>query len=140
MAQENAIWENLTSFMTSMSTPWKISVAIIGVCLVLVALSMLSRPSPMTSSLKELIRQSAQLYETSRQDKDTALALQHSSEALAILSVARHLAADVAIEKASGIKVGELASAIASYQASCVAAISPREPSTASLAAGYAQL
>ena len=134
MAQEIAnFWQELT-------TPWKTCVVVVGVLLVIVLLSMLARPTQYSSSLKELVRQSAQLYETAKQDKDPALALQHASEALAILSVARHLAADTAIEKASGVKVHELAGSIAGLQAACVASISPRDPTLTALAAGYANL
>ena len=130
----------VTDAWAKLDSPWKIAVVAIGVLLVLCLLSMLARPQPYSSNLKDLVRQSAQLYETAKQDKDAALALQHVSESLAILSVARHLAADAVIEQATGIKIADLASSISAWQATCVAKLSPRDPTTAALAAGYADL
>ena len=130
-------------FQTSwdtLDTPWKVSVVAISVILLLLLLSMLFKPQPYSSNLKELVRQSAQLYEMARQDKDPAIALQHASESIAILSVVRHLAADSVIEHASGVKVSELAALLSSFQASCIAALSQHEPTASALAAGYAKL
>lgn len=130
----------MDSVLASIDSPWKIACVVLA-CLCLVSLaSLMMRPQPYTSNLRELIRQSAQLYEIAKQDQDTALALQHSTEALSILLICRRLAADAVIESETRIKVGELSESLGNLQASCIAKLSPRNPSMEALAAGYASL
>ena len=90
--------------------------------------------------IKDLVRHAAQMYELSVQDKDVAVSMNHATEALAYLSVTRHLVSDAQIEEATHVKPAELESILLKQQAKCVSKLSPRDPTLISLLSGTASL
>lgn len=112
----------------------------LGALLVLALVSTLSRPPALPLEVQELVHSAAQYHEMAKQDADPAIALQHSTQALVTLQLARRLASDDTLMHACHVKPKELESILLSTQAACIARVSPREPTLTSLAAGWAKL
>ena len=116
-----------------------------GICLgilllVMLLSSVLSRSPDLHVNLKDLVQQSAQLAEVAKQDADRSIALQHSTQAITLLSVARKLASDSSILEQTGVKVGELEKLLVDLQAACIAKLEHRSPTLTNVIAGYANL
>jgi thiamine biosynthesis lipoprotein ApbE len=123
----------------SVSSPIQITIICVGILLFLTCIALLSKPAPISIELKEIIQQAAQFHEKSLQDTDAAIALQHSTQALAYVAFARRLAADAVIEKSTNIKIKELESILIQTQAKHVSKLSSREATISAIAAGYVE-
>jgi len=119
---------------------YKTGACVLGVLLLLVILSFMSRAQPVNTSVSELIRQASQLHEISKQDGNPAVALQHSTEALAYLSVCRRLASDSSILAHAKVSASELERIFKDRQAEAIRLISKMEASVTGILSGYATL
>jgi hypothetical protein len=130
------------SFLMPESWPIYVKIALgtITVIVILSLLSLLSKPHNINTDLKELVITAAQMYEFSKQDSDPAVSLQHSTMALAYLSVARRLASDASIQQATKIIPSDLEKIFREQQAQNISVLSHKEPTLSSLVAGYATL
>jgi hypothetical protein len=130
------------SFYTPENWPLyvKVSLGVVLVIVVLSLLSLLSKPHNIHTDTKELVMTAAQMYEFSKQDSDPAVSLQHSTMALAYLSVARRLASDASIQQATKIIPSDLEKIFREQQAKNISELSHKEPTLSSLVAGYASL
>ena len=124
----------------SIPMEYKVAIGAVFAIVVLSVLAYVSRPSTLSMDLREMVRHSAQLYEISRQDTDAAIALQHATQAVAYLSIARRLATDATIQKMCKVSPSDLERLLLERQAQCVSAITTREATLPSLVAGYAAL
>jgi hypothetical protein len=77
---------------------------------------------------KTLIREAAQYTTVADQDTSALLALMHTTYATAYLNAARQLGNDGALEKVSGVHVGELMAMIQDKQQNSVANVIARCP------------
>jgi hypothetical protein len=126
---------------SSAKTSVLVAVGCLGFFLILMLLSALVSRSPeVQTSVKELVQVSAQLGETAHQDKDAALALQHSTQALAYLSVARRLASDDSIFAQVGVRCSELERELLDKQAASISRLGRRETTLTNVTAGYVNL
>ena len=121
------------------------SIKVAGACLVVLLLLMLlgsvfSRSADVQVNVKDLIQQCAQLAEVAKQDNDRSIALQHSTQALTMLSIARKLASDASILSHTGVNVAELERLLVDLQASCISKLEHRSPSLTNVVAGYVNL
>lgn len=130
------------SFLTPESWPIhiKIALGVLSVIVILSLLSLLSKPHHIHTDIKELVVTAAQMYEFSKQDSDAAVSLQHSTMALAYLSVARRLASDASIQQATKIVPSDLEKIFREQQAQNISNLSHKEPTLSSLVAGYSTL
>ena len=121
------------------------SLKVAGICfalllLLLLASAVFSRPADIQIDVKDLVQQSAQLAEVARQDSDRAIALQHITQAVTLLSVARKLASDASLLQSTGVRVPELEAILTDVQASCIAKLERRDPTLTNIVAKYATL
>lgn len=114
--------------------------AYIAVLVLLLLSSLMSRSPDVHVTVKDLVQQSAQLAEVCAQDHDKAIALQHSTQALTLLSVARKLASDGSIQKETGVNIQELERVLLDLQAEAIGKLGGREPTLLNVVAGYASL
>lgn len=123
--------------------PTWVRVGGIALCVVifLSVLSFLSRPASLQADLRDLVVHAAQHHEISKQDSDPVLALQHSTTALAFLSICRKLASDSSIQAATKVNPADLERMLRDQQSASISALHPHaEPTLTSLLAGFAKL
>jgi nitrogen fixation/metabolism regulation signal transduction histidine kinase len=114
-----------------------------GVLIFFVALLLLSSTLGRDAealNVKDLVQTAAQLGETAVQDKDASLALQHSTQALTYLAVARRQASDESIFRHTTVRAAELERALLDVQAAAVGRLGNRAPTLLNVAAGYLNL
>ena len=119
---------------------YKTGACVLGVLVVLVILSFISRVPPVNTSVSELIRQASQLHEISKQDANPIIALQHSTEALAYLSICRRLASDSSILAHAKVSASDLERIFKDQQAASVRTLGKHEASVTGILSGYANL
>lgn len=110
-------------------------------CIVILSIvSTMSQPVSIRADLKVLVQQAAQLCEMSRQDSDPMIALQHASEAVAYLHVARRLASDSSISQATQIDPQELEKVLLQRRAEAISTKFSGSANLTSIVAGYSTL
>jgi hypothetical protein len=125
---------------TDLPLVYKTSVCVLGVVVLLVILSFMSRATPVNTSVADLIRQASQLHEISKQDTNPAISLQHSTEALAFLSICRRLASDSSILAHAKVSPSELERIFRDQQADAMRKIGKVEASVTGILSGYSNL
>lgn len=124
----------------ALPTAYKVAGAVIGILVILIVLSFISRPHAPNTTVAELVREASQLYEISKQDSNPAIALQHSTSALAFLSTCRKLASDASILAHAKISASELERIFKEQQADCIQKLGKIGPSVTGILAGYSNL
>lgn len=118
----------------------QIAALVLGALVVVALVSTLSRPPALPVEVQELVHSAAQFHEMAKQDSDPAIALQHSTQALVTLQLARRLASDDTLMHACHVRPKELEAILLSTQAACIGRVSPRDPTLTSLAAGWSRV
>lgn len=119
---------------------YKVAAAVVAILVILIILSFISRPHPLNTTVSELIREASQLHEISKQDSNPAIALQHSTNALSILSTCRKLASDASILAHAKISAADLERIFRDQQADAIQKIGKIGPSVTAVLSGYATL
>jgi hypothetical protein len=126
--------------MEEIPLAYKVAAGVVGILVILIVLSFISRPHPPNTTVSELIREASQLHEISKQDSNPAIALQHSTHALALLSICRKLESDESILAHSKISASELERVFRDQQSEAIQKIGKFGASVTSVLSGYAAL
>jgi hypothetical protein len=119
----------------------KVALGVLAAVCILCLLSFFSRPATLHADLRDLVSQSAQLHEVSKQDSDPLFALQHNTTALAYLSMARRFASDSAIQAAAKVVPAHLDHTLQEHQARILSMLNAGKDATlTSLLAGHVTL